>query len=138
MSCEMKYLSFVSILFLTGCTFYDYKIENMPCKELSYKDLPVHVQEFMSNVSYGFGREMMFIDANDSTTYRIESVPTVIGPWISCYKLINAKKNIVYRVEQGTSFPIIIDNDKMYIPNKFVYFVYDDYKSAKYSEYELK
>ena len=134
----MKYILLISVLFLTGCTFYDYKIENMPCKELSYKELPPHVQEFMANESSNFGCKMMFINANDSTTYRIESVPTVIGPWVSCYKLINVKKNIVYRIEQGTSFPLIIDKDKMYIPDVFVYFVYDDYKSAKYSEYELK
>jgi hypothetical protein len=134
----MKHLLFISVFLLVSCTFYDHKIENLPCKELSYKDLPVHVQEYMSNVSYGFGREIMFIDDADSTTYRIESVPAVIGPWNSCYKLINVKKNIVYRIEQGTSFPLIIDKDKLYIPDVFVDFVYDDYKSARYSEYELK
>ena len=134
----MKHLLFISVFLLVSCTFYDYKIENMPCKELSYKELPPHVQEYLSSEPSCFGRELMFVDANDSATYRIESVPTVIGPWNSCYKLINVKKNIVYRVEQGTSFPLIIDKDKMYIPDVFVYFVYDDYKSARYSEYELR
>ena len=116
----MKYLLLISVFFFVCCTSYDYKIERMPYIELSYEELPV------------------LIDSNDSATYQLEYVETLFGPWELCKKLINVKKNIVYRIERGTPSPYIVHKEKLYVPDEFIYFVDEDYRVAKYNEYTLK
>ena len=140
----MKYLLLTLVFFLISCTYCDCKIESMPYKELTYRELPsdikkhLSVQNSISRMTIGSNDDIMLINKSDSDIYRLEYVETIIGPWTECIKLINTPKNIVYRIEQGTPSPFIIYKDKLYIPNKYLGFCNGDYRLAKYREYVLK
>ena len=134
----------ISVFFFVCCTSYDYKIERMPYIELSYEELPLDVQKHLasktsfSRFSIDLDTDIVLIDSNDSATYQLEYVETLFGPWELCKKLINVKKNIVYRIERGTPSPYIVHKEKLYVPDEFIYFVDEDYRVAKYNEYTLK
>ena len=140
----MIVLLLISVFFFVCCTSYDYKIERMPYIELSYEELPLDVQKHLasktsfSRFSIDLDTDIVLIDSNDSATYQLEYVETLFGPWELCKKLINVKKNIVYRIERGTPSPYIVHKEKLYVPDEFIYFVDEDYRVAKYNEYTLK
>ena len=122
-------LLLISVFFFVCCTSYDYKIERMPYIELSYEELPLDVQKHLasktsfSRFSIDLDTDIVLIDSNDSATYQLEYVETLFGPWELCKKLVNVKKNIVYRIERGTPSPYIVHKEKLYIPDEFIYFV---------------
>ena len=139
----MKYLLFVLVFVLTACTDYDYKISTMPCKELTYSELPVKVKECLSKYpsdSIFYENEMMLVDNNDGNRYQCEAVHPVLGSkaWIDYMKIIDSQKNIVYRIETETPSPYIIYSGKLYIPSKYNILLGSSYDEVEYSEYELK
>ena len=125
--------------FLVGCTDYDYRISRMPCRTLSYNQLPKEEQRKLVDFSCHLIEEknrMLLCDNNDSNKYQTEEIPFIVG--IDYIKLIDTSNNLVYRIEQGTPSPFIIYKDKLYIPNKYLGFCNGDYRLAKYREYVLK
>ena len=133
----MKYLLYLMAFFLVGCTDYDYRISRMPCRTLSYEQLPTRVQESLT--AFGSGSiddidGILLCDNNDSNRYRCEEIPFIVG--IDYIKLIDTSNNLVYRIEQGTPLPYIIYKDKLYLADD--YNIYMKYQSVQYSEYELK
>ena len=133
----MKYLLYLMAFFLVGCTDYDYRISRMPCRTLSYNQLPKEVQRKLVDFSCHLIEEknrMLLCDNNDSNKYQTEEIPFIVG--IDYIKLIDTSNNLVYRIEQGTPLPYIIYKDKLYLADD--YNIYMKYKSVKYSEYELK
>ena len=133
----MKYLLFIGVLILVGCVDYDYKINKMPNRTLSYNQLPKEVQRKLVDFSCHLIEEknrMLLCDNNDSNKYQTEEIPFIVG--IDYIKLIDTSNNLVYRIEQGTPLPYIIYKDKLYLADD--YNIYMKYKSVQYSEYELK
>ena len=133
----MKYLLFIGVFFLVGCVDYDYKINKMPNRTLSYNQLPKEVQRKLVDFSCHLIEEknrMLLCDNNDSNKYQTEEIPFIVG--IDYIKLIDTSNNLVYRIEQGTPLPYIIYKDKLYLADD--YNIYMKYKSVQYSEYELK
>ena len=122
--------------FLVGCTDYDYRISRMPCRTLSYNQLPKEVQRKLVDFSCHLIEEknrMLLCDNNDSNKYQTEEIPFIVG--IDYIKLIDTSNNLVYRIEQGTPLPYIIYKDKLYLADD--YNIYDVYESVHYSEYDL-
>ena len=133
----MKYLLSLMAFFLVGCTDYDYRISRMPCRTLSYNQLPKEVQRKLVDFSCHLIEEknrMVLCDNNDSNKYQTEEIPFIVG--IDYIKLIDTSNNLVYRIEQGTPLPYIIYKDKLYLADD--YNIYMKYQSVQYSEYELK
>jgi len=133
---KMKYLLLIGIFFLVGCTGYDYRIDKMPSRTLSYKQLPERVQKTVVDWSCHLKdkkNRLLFCDDNDSNKYQTKDVPFIVG--IYYIKLIDTSNNTVYRIEQGTPLPYILYKDKLYIADDFNFF--DFYDSIHYSEYDL-
>jgi hypothetical protein len=134
----MRYLLvLIGVFFLVGCTGYDYRIDKMPSRSLSYKQLPERVQKTLVDWSRHLIEErnglLLLCDDNDSNKYQTKDVPFIVG--IYYIKLIDTSNNTVYRIEQGTPLPYILYKDKLYIADDFnFYFGYD---SIHYSEYNL-
>ena len=132
----MKYLLFIGVFILVGCVDYDYKINKMPNRTLSYNQLPKEVQRKLVDFSCHLIEEknrMLLCDNNDSNKYQTEEIPFFVG--IDYIKLIDTSNNLVYRIEQGTPLPYIIYKDKLYLADD--YNIYDVYESVHYSEYDL-
>ena len=133
----MKYLIYIWVFFVVGCTGYDYRIDKMPSRSLSYKQLPERVQKTLVDWSRHLIEErnglLLLCDDNDSNKYQTKDVPFIVG--IYYIKLIDTSNNTVYRIEQGTPLPYILYKDKLYIADDYnFYFGYD---SIHYSEYNL-
>ena len=131
-----KYLLFIGVFILVGCVDYDYKINKMPNRTLSYNQLPKEVQRKLVDFSCHLIEEknrMLLCDNNDSNKYQTEEIPFFVG--IDYIKLIDTSNNLVYRIEQGTPLPYIIYKDKLYLADD--YNIYDVYESVHYSEYDL-
>ena len=132
----MKYLLFIGVFILVGCVDYDYKINKMPNRTLSYNQLPKEVQRKLVDFSCHLIEEknrMLLCDNNDSNKYQTEEIPFIVG--IDYIKLIDTSNNLVYRIEQGTPLPYIIYKDKLYLADD--YNISDVYESVHYSEYDL-
>ena len=141
----MKHLLFILlILGITSCSFdnsYDYKINRLPHKELSYDELPKEVNDYLSlitqcdtDIYY-----LAFVNPADSSRFRIKVVESLfVSTWIAYYKLLDTDKNITYRIERGVPSPYIIYDNKLYIPNEFMVLSIGDVDQIKYKEYELK
>ena len=128
--------------FLVGCTDYDYRISRMPCRTLSYKQLPTRVQESLTAFGSGLIDDVdgiLLCDNNDSNRYQCEAVHPVLGSkaWIDYIKLIDTSNNIVYRIELETPHPYIIYKDKLYVPDNFYAYI-DGFTDCIYSVYDLK
>ncbi len=132
----MKYLIYIWVFFVVGCTGYDYRISKIPSRTLSYKQLPEKVQKTVEDWSCHLKDEkgrLLLCDDNDSNKYQTKDVPFIVG--IYYIKLIDTSNNTVYRIEQGTPLPYILYKDKLYIADDFNY--YFGYDSIHYSEYNL-
>lgn len=55
----MKHLFIIGVFFLVGCTNYDYRIDKMPSRTLSYKQLPERVQKSLVDFSCHLIEEKM-------------------------------------------------------------------------------
>ena len=116
----MKYLLFIGVFILVGCVDYDYKINKMPNRTLSYNQLPKEVQRKLVDFSCHLIEEknrMLLCDNNDSNKYQTEEIPFIVG--IDYIKLIDTSNNLVYRIEQGTPLPYIIYKDKLYLADDY-------------------
>lgn len=117
---------------------YDYDIGYMSSKELTYDELPTKMQECLTNPKLDslFKRDLIYIFDKEYDRYQVEGVP--FGPWILYNKLIDSKKGIVYRIEQGRALPYIIYNEKLYIASRFNYHLDEYLRETTFSEYKLK
>ncbi len=124
-------------LFLVGCTGYDYRIDKMSSRTLSYEQLPERVQKTLVDWSCHLKDEkngmLLLCDDNDSNKYQTKHVPNNV--MIYYIKLIDTSNNIVYRIERRTPLPYIHYKDKLYLADGYNF--YDMYESIHYSEYDL-
>ncbi len=126
------------VFFLTSCIDYDYRISDLSCKELAFNELPVKLQEGLSaypSDTVFFKTGIMLLEYKDCIRFYDEAKK--IGPWIAYIKIIDADRNITYRVERICPPPYIIFNDRLYIPDKYNVLPLHK-KNIFFSEYELK
>lgn len=133
----MKHIVYIVLLVGVMCTSCDRNIDSLPSKEVDYSELPVALQHYLSDSVKSWPEMTLFVEEDDRKTYKFEDIPTIIGPWTEGRRLRNLKNKTKYKILRGTPGPYILYKNKLYIPNKFLYFVDDEFKKVKYKEYEL-
>ena len=108
---------------------------------LSYKELPEEIKKCLANKLDSFdlyNNIILFVNESDSSNFKAESIRTIFGPesWISFIKIIDIRKNKVYRINREASEPYILFENKLYIPNE--YNITWKYDKITYNVYNLK
>jgi hypothetical protein len=137
------------MLLLSSCKYHNYSINDLEKKEISFDSLPGEVKgfyerakEFLLNKEipplekYDFSGTRL-VDLDTIREYRFETIPTIIGPWISHYKLIDKTNGISYRIDFGIAFPIIIFNGLLFIPQEYNTLSEDDFYGLYFNCYYL-
>lgn len=134
-----KLLLFLILFIFAVCISCDKQIYDLPSKTLTYNELPIEVQTYLSESKDFWDvtqEDLLFVNESDRNEYRLETIDAIIGPWIIGERLINNKKNTEYKIAQGTPSPYILYKNRLYIPRDFMYLV-EDSKYMTYTEYEL-
>lgn len=132
-------LPFLIIFIFAVCSSCNKQIDDMPSRTLTYNELPIEVQTYLSESKDFWDvtqEDLLFVNESDRNEYRLETIDAIIGPWIIGERLINNKKNTEYKIAQGTPSPYILYKNRLYIPRDFMYLV-EDSKYMTYTEYEL-
>ena len=136
----MKYWYFLIIAILFSCSGRN--IKTLKNDKVKFKDLPVEVAQYLRNpTDYKNDIQKMLLELpkKKEKGYKLETVNTWIGPWVAYEKLIDIKKNISYKIDQGAPSPYIIFDNKLYIPNKYnIFTTVDDLNSIEFTRYDLK
>lgn len=127
-------------MLLSGCN--NRNINTLKSEKVKFKDLPVEIIHYIINAEdYHDDILYMLIELpkEKEKNYRLEIVNTWIGPWESHKKLIDIKKNITYKIDQGVPRPYIVFENKLYIPDRYnIFTTVDDLNSLEFTRYELK
>lgn len=133
----MKYLYILLVATLVGCSFdCDYTIEKLPKNRISFKELPDSVKTFIIK-NFSTTHKIIIVKRTECLDYRLVIVKFIITPWTDSYRLIDMKKNIIYKIDYSKPRPYILYNNNLYIPNVYINDTSDYYK-AKFVEYQLK
>ncbi len=139
-------LVLTSIVILKSC---DYRLWMLKCRELTYYELPDSVKSVLYVAAFKdpayltidhdtiISDDLLLANLADTSVYYLKSFNLMIAPWIYYRKLIDKKKNIIYRFSVGTSYPFIIFKERLYIPTESSPRKEEIYKTM-YTEYELK
>ncbi len=119
------------------CKSCDYRLWMLKSKKLTFNELPFEVKNYLENPTTTTDL-MICISLQDTLIYRLETVKTIIGPWVAYERLIDRKKNVSYRISQTAASPYIIFQNKLYIPDRWYILYEGNAFEAKYTEYELK
>jgi len=137
-----KLILVMSMLVLTSCNDYNFDLSELEHEELRFSDLPVAVKDFLiqppelDNENPG---SLILINPKETDRYILEVVNTRVGPWVAYEKLIDIKKNIFYKIEQGTPSPFFVYENKLYIPDRFnIIFVSKRIEEVEFTCYTLK
>jgi hypothetical protein len=137
----MKYWIFLIITILfSSCNGRN--IKTLKSEKVRFKDLPVEVTHYLRNPEdYHDDIQYMLIELpkGKENHYSLETVNTWIGPWESHKKLINIKKDIYYKIDQGVPRPYIVFENKLYVPDRYnIFTTVDDLNSVEFTGYDLK
>ena len=136
----MKHWKFsVMTLFFISC---GNNIDNLKHQKVKFTDLPLEVAEYLRNpTDYkdDIQNRMLEIPKGMDKEYRLETVNTLIGPWVSHHKIISTKTGKFYEIDQGVPSPYIVHNNKLYIPDKYNMFTMaDEIESLNFTQYDLE
>lgn len=117
----------VALIILTGCTSYDYSISSLKKDEIMYSELPIKVQKYLlSPSSYRVDPSddtdfdvYYFICLDSISFYEVETINTIIGPWVDYIKLKDNKNKTAYKIDRGMPSPYIVFDKKLYISKSF-------------------
>lgn len=127
------------IMLLSACNGRN--INSMKYERIQYKDLPEEIIHCINNPNdFIVERNSMLIELPKGKPfdYKVESVRTWLGPWVSHVKLINIKRKVAYKIDRGVPYPFIIFESKLYIPSKFNMFTnLEDSISIEFTRYNL-
>lgn len=137
----MKYLKLIIVIILfSSCNGQN--INTLESKKVKFKDLPVEITQYFRNpieVQNDIQTMLLELPKGMEKKYRLETVKTLIGPWVAYEKLINIQKNIYYKIDQGVPSPYIIFENKLYVPDRYnIFTTVDDLESLEFIRYELK
>lgn len=137
----MKSWNFLIIVLLFACC-NSYSVNSLKHERVKFKDLPIEIILYLRNpteVQKDIQTMLLELPKDKKKNYKLETVNTWIGPWVSYEKLINIKKNITFRIDQGTPSPYIIFEDKLYVPDRHnIFTTVDDLDSLEFTCYILK
>ncbi len=130
------------ILSLSGCNKNYYKLDELKHEKIKFNDLPKDIKIYLKDQGdYQLDIQSMLIvlPINKKTNYSLETINTLIGPWVSYEKLLDKEKNLFYKIDQGIPSPYIIFENKLYIPNMFnIYTTVNDLNEVEFTCYFLK
>jgi hypothetical protein len=137
----MRYLNFLIIVILfSSCNGQN--ISTLRHEKLKFKDLPFEIINCIKNPNdFQEERNNMVIELPKSAKpkYKVETVETWIGPWVSYVKLIDIKTNVYYKINQGVPDPYFIFENKLYIPDRYnIFTTMDDLNKMEFTCYFLK
>lgn len=137
----MRYWNFL-IIALLFCSCNGQNINTLKSEKVKFKDLPVEITQYLKNpteVQNDMPTILLELPEGKEKNYRLETVKTWIGPWVSYQKLINNKKNISYKIDREVPDPYIVFENKLYIPDRYnIFTTVDDLESLEFIRYELK
>ena len=133
------FLSLTIVIFIIHSC--DYRLWMLKKDTLSYKELPEEIKKCLANKLDSFdlyNNIILFVNESDSSNFKAESISTIFGPksWIADIKIIDIRKNKVYRINREASEPYILFENKLYIPNE--YNITWKYDKITYNVYNLK
>lgn len=139
----MKHWNFLIIVMLfSSCNDYDYNINSLKHEKVKFTDLPVEVTQYLRNPTEAqndIQTMLLELPKEKEKNYRLETVNTRIGPWVAYEKLVDIKKNISYKIDQGVPSPYIVFENKLYVPDRYnIFTTVDDLNSLEFTQYELK
>jgi len=136
----MKYCFFLIIVLFISCNGRN--IKTLKNEQVKFEDLPVEITQYLRNptdVQNDIQTMLLELPKGKENNYRLETVKTWIGPWVAYEKLINTRKNIYYKIDQGVPSPYIIFENKLYVPDRYNLFTtVDDLSSLEFTRYVLK
>lgn len=137
----MRYWNFLIIVMLfSSCNGQN--INTLKSEKVKFKDLPTEVIHYLKNPTEAqddIQTMLLELPKGKEPNYRLETVKTWIGPWVAYEKLINIKKDIYYKIDQGVPSPYIIFDNKLYVPDRYnIFTTVDDLNSLEFNRYELK
>jgi len=126
----------------SSCNEYDFEISDLNYEKLMFSDLPLAVKEFLMqprNLDNENPSSLVLINPKESNRYILEVVNTLVGPWVDYMKLLDAKNEVSYRINQGVPSPFFIYKNKLYIPDRFnIIFVSEKIEEVEFTCYTLK
>lgn len=130
----------IMVLLLSfSCKSYDYNITSLKKKTLKYEELPFEVKKYLANLPKCEDYDMfLFVDSADTMNYIEKTVETLTGPWVDYEKIIDKRKDISYRINQGVPSPYIVFRNKLYISDRYDILCGNSIVKAIYTEYQLK
>jgi hypothetical protein len=130
------------ILSLSGCNKNYYNLKELKHEKIKFNDLPKDIKIYLKNQSdYQLDIQSMLVELpiNKKKNYSLETINTLIGPWVSYEKLLDKENNLFYKIDQGTPSPYIVFKNKLYIPKMFnIYTTLDDFNIVEFTCYYLK
>lgn len=137
----MKYWIFlIIVMFFSSCDGRN--IKTLKSEKVKFNDLPVEITQYLRNpteVQTDIQTMLLELPKGKENNYRLETVNTWIGPWVSYEKLLNIEKNISYKIDRGVPDPYIIFENKLYVPDRYnIFTTVDDLNSLEFTRYELK
>jgi len=139
----MRNVVFILMIFsLGGCNKSYCDLSDLKHYKLKYSNLPQDVMLYIKNPNeYEVDSQNMLVELpkNKKSHYYLETVNTLIGPWVAYEKLVDKEKTIYYKIEQGVPDPYIIFENKLYIPDRFnIITAVEDINEVEFTCYILK
>lgn len=139
----MRSVVFILMIFgLVGCNKSYYNLSDLKHDKLNFNNLPQDIILYLKNPGeYQIDIQNMLVELpkNKKSNYHLETVNTLIGPWVAYEKLVDKEKNIYYKIEQGVPSPYIVFENKLYIPDRFnILTAVEDINKVEFSCYILK
>lgn len=135
-----NWIFLIIVIFLISCNGQN--ISNLKHKKLTFKDLPSEIVNYIrtpTEVQRDIQEMLIELPKGKKDNYRLETVKTLIGPWVAYEKLINNDTNVYYKIDQGVPSPYIIFENKLYIPDRYnIFTTVDDLDKVEFTCYELK
>ena len=133
----------VFILFLIAISSCgDPNINTLKHEKVSFDDLPIEIKNCIQNpIDFQEERNSMLVQLpkGKKADYKVESVKTWIGPWVSYVKLIKIENNTSHKIERSTPNPFIVYENKLYVPDSYGFFTTrDDLSKLGFTRYDLK
>lgn len=137
----MKPRKFLVIAMLYLCYSCN-NIGNLNHQKVRFKDLPSEVAVYLKNpTDYQdvMQNRILEIPIVTEKEYRLETVKTWIGPWVSHHKMISKKTGKIYKIDQGVPSPYIVYKKRLYIPDEYNIFTgVEDIESVEFTQYDLE
>lgn len=137
----MKMILTIFLFTLFGCKDYDFNISKLKKEDLNFNSLPIEIKQYLLNppdYRNDIKKMLVVLPNSEMNNYRLETVKTIVGPWVDYEKLLDVKKKISYRISQGIPSPYIIYKAHLYTPNRYNIYTVGDMEDVIFTSYTLR